>query len=182
MPLSRLAGNLLPTLLVITTLPAFASGSALEGRWVINHDLTSEIRPDNLDGDMFGGFEFDPHFSIAGIPLPTGTSQPAPETNGSPKNPDILQTQEVIIQEVDDWMMFTFTGVGKEKLKKGKYRGTKTRWSDNKLTSSYESTSRKVSMVYEIRKDGRLMVSVKLNPRKGSTRQFKRVFDRADAT
>ena len=57
----------------------------------------------------------------------------------------------------------------------------KKKWSSRKLSSSYVSTSRKVSMTYEIRKDDRLLVSVKLNPKKGPTREFKRVFERADA-
>ena len=46
------------------------------------------------------------------------------------------------------------------------------------LSTDYESTSRKVTRTLEIQKDGRLLMSVKINPKKGKTRRFKRVFDR----
>ena len=53
-----------------------------------------------------------------------------------------------------------------------------TSFSQRKLTSKYQTTTRKVSKTFEMRSDGRLLVTVKLNPNQGKTIVHKRVFDR----
>ena len=179
MPLLRTASALFPVLMVITV-PAFAASSLLEGRWLINQELTSEVRPDDTDYDWFDGFVFNHSISVGGVPVPTGSS-PTPTSNTEVKNPEVLQTHEMIIALIEDEALLTYVGVGKEQLRKGSYRGTRSKWSNKKLTSSYQSTSRKVTKTYEIRKDGRLLVTVKLNPKEGKTRVYKRVFDRVDS-
>ncbi|MXW51007.1 MAG: hypothetical protein F4X81_12695 [Gammaproteobacteria bacterium] len=73
----------------------------------------------------------------------------------------------------------TSVSVGSEELRPGAYRGMRSQWSRRKLTSNYESTTRKVKRSLEVGRDGRLLMSVTINPRKGKTLRYKRVFDRA---
>ena len=61
---------------------------------------------------------------------------------------------------------------------KGNVQGTKTRWNQRKLTTRYATTSRKVSRTFEIQQDGRLLVTVKLDPNRAKAAVHKRVFDR----
>ena len=73
-----------------------------------------------------------------------------------------------------------FYGGGRsDTLKRGNDQGLVSRWSARKLTTRYETTSRKVSQVYQVRRDGTLLVTVKLNPKRGPTVVHKRVFERA---
>ena len=92
----------------------------------------------------------------------------------------MLRCQTLGIASSSEGLLLTYHGVGAETLRPGAYRGMRSRWSGKKLTSNYESISRKVKRTLEVQKDGRLLMSVAINPRKGKTRRFKRVFDRAE--
>ena len=91
----------------------------------------------------------------------------------------MLRCQTFSIERNEHGLLLTYQGVGEEKIRPGAYRGLHSAWSDSKLTSNYESTSRKVRRTLEIQRDGRLLMSVTINPRKGKTRRFRRVFDRS---
>ena len=112
------------------------------------------------------------------MPTP-GSSQPPPAP-GNPRDPDILHSATLTIEPQGDLLKLTYAGNLSDTLKPGNDQGLVSRWSSSKLTSRYETTSRKVSQVYQVRGDGRLLVTVKLNPNEGPTLVHKRVFDRAD--
>lgn len=149
----------------------------LLGTWRLNDQLTSELQvdtPANSSGG-FGGVR--PSISVGGIPIPTGSSQ-GERSSASAPAPKILRCAELRIEEVGNDVLLTFDAADTERLTPGNVQGTRTRWSRKELTSSYETTSRKVSKKLGLRRDGRMDVTVKLNPKQGRTTTHKRVFDR----
>ncbi len=158
---------------------ACAGELALVGAWTLNVERTEAVQPDNSTSHWWEGLggNFSTSVSVGGIPVPTGSAGPEPQI-GSPGPPQMLRCQALTIEHVDDSLLLTYQGVGSEILKPGAYRGMRSEWSRRKLTSSYESTTRKVKRSLEVDKDGRLLMSVTINPRKGKTLRYKRVFDR----
>jgi len=102
-----------------------------------------------------------------------------PEGDAGIPNPEMLRCQTVSVEPNEHGLLLTYHGVGEEKIRPGAYRGLHSAWSRKKLTSDYESTTRKVKRTLEVQKDGSMLMSVIINPRKGKTRRFKRVFDRS---
>ena len=70
---------------------------------------------------------------------------------------------------------------GKETLRKGHYRGRDTEISKKRIRQKYETGERKVTKTWSMRDDGRLFVSVKINPKGDKARTYNRVFDRVVA-
>ncbi|MXY04952.1 MAG: hypothetical protein F4220_04745 [Gammaproteobacteria bacterium] len=172
----------LSVLALCAALP-FAAGAeelALVGAWTLNVERTQAIAPDNSTSRWWEGLggNFSTSVSVGGIPVPTGSPGPAPEL-GTPGPPQMLRCQAFTIKKLDDGLLITYQGVGSEELRPGAYRGMRSQWSRRKLTSNYESTTRKVKRSLEVGRDGRLLMSVTINPRKGKTLRYKRVFDRA---
>lgn len=176
----RLAAWILTAILVALTANAAARESQLTGRWVLNHELTREAQPDDpAQRDLLGNLPRT-SVSVGGVPLPRSGGAQLPRA-GSPRDPTILQSATLTISAPDDdRLQLTFDGDQRETLKRGNDQGLTSRWSARKLTSRYQTTSRTVSQVYELRRDGRLLVTVKLNPKQGPTLVHKRVFERAD--
>ncbi len=156
-----------------------ADPPALIGTWVLNNDLTSEVQPNGKQTRRFEGLSgVHPTITVGGIPLPsTGTEQPEYST-GPTKDPEVLACTELSIETMGDDVLLTYHGVGSETLTPGNVQGTRTKLTKRKLTSRYETTTRKVSKTFELRDDGRLLVTVSLNPNQGPTIVHKRVFDR----
>ena len=159
---------------------ACAGELALVGAWTLNVERTEAVQPDNSTSHWWEGLggNFSTSVSVGGIPVPTGSARPEPPI-GSPGPPQMLRCQAFAIERVDDSLLLTYQGVGSEVLKPGAYRGMRSNWSRRKLTSNYESTTRKVKRSLEVGRDGRLLMSVTINPRKGKTLRYKRIFDRA---
>ena len=159
---------------------AWAGELELVGAWTLNVERTEAIQPDNSKNRWWEGLggNFSTSVSVGGIPVPTGSPGPEPEL-GSPGPPQMLRCQTFTVERLDDSLLLTYQGVGSEELRPGAYRGMRSQWSKRKLTSNYESTSRKVKRSLEVGRDGRLLMSVTINPRKGKTLRYKRVFDRA---
>lgn len=175
---------LLTLLLLLSTSVVMArdSGSSLDGTWVINHELTEEVQPEFKNSGLFdnlGGGRMQ--VSVMGVPVPTSEAQPRP-TIGNPRDPDVLSCLEMILHDQGTKFLATYQDVGEEEFIKGNYRGRESRWSGKSLTQFYRTTERKVTKTYEIRSDGRLLVTVVIKPNKDKKRVFKRVFDRATAT
>jgi hypothetical protein len=171
-------------LLVIAAMPAAAKSSKLEGRWILNQELTTEVQPENRGRTS----RFDnlprPTISIGGMPLPRSGTEAPPATPGSAADPRVLRSSELRITPLGDTLTLDFTGQsGKtsETLARGNQQGLVSRWNATRLTSNYETLSRKVSQTYEVRKDGRLLVTVKLDPNGGRAVVYKRVFDPAES-
>ena len=159
---------------------AWAGELELVGAWTLNVERTEAIQPDNSKNRWWEGLggNFSTSVSVGGIPVPTGSPGPEPEL-GSPGPPQMLRCQTFTVEQLDDSLLLTYQGVGSEELRPGAYRGMRSQWSKRKLTSNYESTTRKVKRSLEVGRDGRLLMSVTINPRKGKTLRYKRVFDRA---
>lgn len=159
---------------------ATAATPGIIGNWLLNNELTSEAQPEGKETHRFGGIggSVRPSISVGGIPLPTGGGSQGEVSSAPTRDPKVLSCAELSIEHVGDDILLTYQGVGSESLTPGKVQGTRTRFSDRKLTSSYVTTTRKVSKTFELRSDDRLLVTVKLNPKQGSTVVHKRVFDR----
>ncbi len=161
--------------------PGTAGESGLGGRWVLNEALTREVQPEVRERRSL--FDDMPRatVSVGGVPLPRAGTPPP--TGGSAPDPKVLRTRELVIEPQGDGaqarLHLAYGNAGSETLKRGNHQGLISRWSDDRLTSRYQTTSRKVSQVFEIRDDGRLLVTVKLDPNRGPTLIHKRVFDRA---
>jgi len=89
----------------------------------------------------------------------------------------VLRCSELSIEQLADDVLLTYQGVGSESLSKGNVQGTRTSWSRRKLSTRYATTTRKVSRTFEVRPDGRLLVTVKLDPNRAKAAIHKRVFD-----
>ena len=163
----------------LTAATAAAEPPALHGRWTLNHELTQEAQPKRRESGWFSNMP-RASVSVGGIPLPGNGS--APQSSGGAPDPKVLRTAELTIEPQGDNLHLSFGEAGSDTLKPGNDQGLVSRWNPRKLTSRYETTSRKVSQVYEVQKDGRLLVTVRLNPNSGPTVVHKRIFDRADTT
>ena len=158
---------------------AGAEESALLGTWTVNIQRSQEIQPDNANVRWWEGLEgnFSTHVVVGGVGVPVGGGA-KPEGDAGIPNPEMLRCQSFSIETNEHGLLLTYHGVGEEKIRPGAWRGLHSAWSARTLTSNYESTTRKVNRTLEIQRDGSLLMSVTINPRKGKTRRFKRVFDR----
>lgn len=159
---------------------SMADSSGLFGSWTLNNELTSEVQPAGKETRKFGNGSVRPSISVGGIPVPVGGSPQGEYSTAPTHDPKVLRCTDLDVEQVGDDIRLTYRGVGSETLSPGNVQGTRTRISRHKLTSRYETTTRKVSKTFELRDDGRLLVTVKLNPKQGATVVHKRVFDRKD--
>ena len=172
--------NALALALCLAGCAAYAGNPDLVGAWTLNVERTEAVQPDNSTSSWWEGLggRFSTSVTVGGIPVPTGGRNPA-EQVGEPGSPHMLRCQSFTVELREDSLLLTYEGVGSELIKPGTYRGMRSQWTSRKLTSNYESTTRKVKRTLEVGRDGRLLMSVTINPRKGKTRRFKRIFDRA---
>lgn len=179
---STLTATLL-TLLALVTITPSAAAAGLSGRWLLNHELTNAEQPDGPEIRK-GLFSRMPRTSVSvgGVPLPgTGSGGGLPSVSGSAQEPKVLRATELTIEPLGDALHVSYAQVGSDTLKRGNDQGLVSRWNDRRLSTRYETTSRKVSQEFEVRRDGRLLVTVKLDPNEGATVIHKRVFDPATA-
>ena len=177
----RFAAALLASVLAAPLSALAGAGElALLGTWTVNIERTQAVQPDNANVRWWEGLEgnFSTNVYVGGVPVPVGGGA-RPEGDAGIPNPEMLRCQTFSVARNEQGLLLTYHGVGEEKIRSGAYRGLHSAWSRSKLTSNYESTSRKVKRTLEIQRDGRLLMSVIINPRKGKTRRFKRIFDRS---
>jgi len=151
----------------------------LLGTWQLNNELSAEVqvKKKNSSSGGFGGLSST--VSVGGVSIPTpGTSPSQQPPGGSPRDPQVLRCNEMQISIVEEDLLMEFIGVGKERIEYGDNQGRVSKWGRNKMTSRYETTSRKVSRTYQLRKDGTLLVTVKIKPRQAASIVQKRVFER----
>ena len=179
-PVRYPAHLLLAAMALCLPLQMRADNLELLGTWTVNIERTLEVQPDNANVRWWEGLEgnFSTGVYVGGVPVPVGGGV-KPEGDAGIPNPEMLRCQAFDIQRNEHGLLLTYHGVGEEKIRSGAYRGLHSAWSAKKLTSDYESTTRKVKRALEIQKDGSLLMSVTINPRKGKTRRFKRVFERS---
>lgn len=154
------------------------SASPFAGTWTINHEETDKVAVKFKDGSGVSGNRWKPQVSIGpGLPLPQSFKQ-APMSNLSPKDPEVLRCTTMTIAPEGKRIKLDYDEAEKETLVKGEYRGRKTRWNKKEIEQKYRTPDRKVTKTWTLREDGRLLVSVKLNPHDDSSRRYNRVFDR----
>jgi hypothetical protein len=162
--------------------PALAEPSRLAGHWLLNQALTVEAQPEIRTRSSRLDNLPRPTVSVGGLPLPRAEVPPVPP--GSAADPKVLRSSALTIAATDDALRLDFDatdGKVSELLVRGNQQGLVSRWNATRLTSSYETLSRKVTQTFEVRKDGRLLVTVRLAPNGGRALVYKRVFDPADA-
>ena len=161
--------------------PAYAAEPPawLLGDWVLNNELTAAAQVKKKDGG--GGGNFSSSVSIGGIPLPGGAGGTQQGPGGSAKDPDVLRCRQMTVSTQGEDLLFEFPGVGKELVKRGNNQGRVTKWNRRKLSSNYETTSRKVQRIFEDEDDGTLIVNLKIKPKQAARITQKRVFERPAA-
>lgn len=179
---TRTPGLILALTLMVLARAAAADPPALSGHWVISAELTRAAQPDGPQ-QKNGLFERMPRASVSvgGMPLPGSAGAVLPSAPGSPQDPRILRCHEMLIDAGDETLRIDCGEAGSEVLQRGNDQGLVSRWSNRKLTSRYETSSRKVSQTYQVRRDGTLLVTVKLDPNDSAAVVHKRVFQRAPA-
>ena len=165
-------------MLMVILAPSFAAAATLTGSWTYNNDLSTESQPKAAKGSVFGGFSGG--VVVAGLPIPIPGGSQGQATTSSPKDPDALYAQTMTIEEYEDRIVVIYGNLGTREFVPGKHLGRKTKWNGKKLSESYETTTRRVRQTYELNRDGRMLVTVKISPNGAKNRTYKRVFDRAD--
>lgn len=165
---------LLATVTLLMSVAAVAD-TPLLGRWQLNAERTAEMQPKQSRRTSSAGGP-RASVSVGGMPLP-GTNTALPAVAGTARDPGVLRCTELIIESRGETLHLGYQGVGADTLKRGNDQGLVSRWGARKLTTHYETTSRKVSQAYQVQRDGSLLVTVKLNPNTGPTVVHKRVFD-----
>jgi hypothetical protein len=150
----------------------------LTGVWVLNADASQELVRKKKAGEGLGGLRTSVSVGGMGIPLPGG-GQAAATSGTKLKDPDVLFCQQLEILVVDEVVVVSYQGLGEDHMKPGKHQGKKVRWTGSKLSEHYETTSRKVDKKFQLTSPNQMKVTVKLNPKQGSTREYRKVFDRA---
>ena len=151
--------------------------SAFSGDWRINLEETDKVAIRYKDGSGMKGGNFKPTISVMGLPLPSSMRQ-GPMSGLRAKDPQVLTCTDMHIVIEDERVALIYDGSGDETLKKGSYRGRTTKWSKRKIEQKYKTSERSVRKRWTMRADGKLLVSVKINPRGDKARTFNRVFDR----
>ena len=143
--------RLLFILLCAVSWTAQADAPQFLGLWTVNAELSADVQPENAGARWWEGLgSFSSNASIGGIPIPVGSSTPA-ASGDTPSNPDMLRCQILKVeQRGEDELFLTYVNVDDEKIRRGSWRGTHSKWSSKKLSSNYESTSRKVTRSLEM--------------------------------
>lgn len=156
---------------------ASAATSSLDGHWRINLEETDKVAVKFNEGSGVSGGNFKPNISVMGLPLPRSYRQ-SPMSNLAANDPKVLRCTDMQISVDKKNVAFTYDSADKEKLVKGEHRGRTSKWSKKKIEQKYKTPERSVRKTWTLRDDGRLLVSVKLNPRGDKARTYNRVFDR----
>lgn len=170
----------LPILIALVAAPlATAAASPLDGHWRINLEETDKVAVKFKEGGGMSGGNFKPSISVMGLPLPKSYRQSA-MSNLSAKDPKVLRCTDMQISVDKKNVALTYDHADEEELVKGEHRGRTSKWSKKKIEQKYKTPERSVRKTWTLRDDGRLLVSVKLNPRGDKARTYNRVFDRVE--
>ena len=170
-------------LMALTPLISHAKTLPWEGLWKLNLEESEAVSETYEEGSGAGRAKIfqNASISIMGLPLPS-RSRGAPRSGLAPKNPAVLLATEMAIVTDEKVVTLTYDAANDEKIHKGHYRGRDAKWDKKRLTQKYKTPDRTVTKTWRVRDDGRLLVEVKLNPRKERARYYRRVYDRITAT
>lgn len=162
---------------LVFSVQAKSESPSFSGDWRINLEETDKVAVKYKDGSGMKGGNFKPTISVMGLPLPSSMRQ-GPMSGLRAKDPQVLTCTDMRIAIEEEQVALVYDGSGDENLKKGSYRGRTAKWNKKKIEQKYKTSERSVKKTWTLRADGRLLVSVKINPRGDSARTFNRVFDR----
>lgn len=171
-------------LIMIAMLAVGSAGAAdfpLEGHWQLNLEESDKVAVKYKDGSGTGRRNLlqGANVSLGGLPLPSMGRIPS-QSSLAPKNPEVLLCNTMTIESSDQRLALIYDEDEKEVLRKGDYRGRNSNWGKNGIKQTYKTPDRKVTKTWSIRKDGRLLVEVKLDPPRDRARTYRRVFDRVN--
>ena len=170
-------------ILVLALAPALAAASPWDGQWQINFEETDKVTETYEEGSGIGKRNpfGNANVSVGGLPLPSLGGRVPPQSSMPSKDPAVMRCNTMSIETTGDRIKLTYDEDDGETLRKGHYRGRDTAWKKKEIKQKYKTPDRKVTKTWTVRPDGRLLVSVKLNPTKDRARTFNRVFDRVTA-
>ena len=93
------------------------------------------------------------------------------------RDPDVLLCTEMTLTIDGGRVRLNYDHGASETLREGEYRGRTTRVSRRKIEESYKTTERAVRKTWELRKDGTLLVSVRIKYHGDKAQTYQRVFD-----
>lgn len=165
-----------------TTFSAYAD-MAWEGTWKLNFEETDKVTIQYKDGSGTGRRNIfqNADVSIGGLPLPSLGGGVPPQSRMAAKDPEVLLCNSMAIDADGKKIKLAYDEDKKETLRSGSYRGRDTNWSKKKIQQKFKTPDRKVTKTWTVRPDGRLLVSVKINPKKDRAKTYNRVFDRVSS-
>ena len=162
----------------VTTFVNAKTFKEYEGRWEINSEATEALREPYKDNSNRKRSRFRSQMSVGGIPMPRSGGQRA-MSQLTAQNPMVLRCSEMIISiKSGDQIHISYAGLGEEILRKGEYRGRKTKWSAKAIKQTYKTTERRVTKTWSFNKQGQLLVEVKIKPNESKQSVTRVVFDR----
>jgi hypothetical protein len=163
--------------LLVAGAPVLAD-AGLAGAWQLNDDMTAAEQPRQSGAGGNRG-PSGPRVTVGGMPIPGTTPSPQASFGGTLPDPMVLRVRQLTLTPQGETFAVMFHGLGHDELQRGRHQGVDSRWSERTLTSRYETTSRRVTQTYEVRRDGSLKVTVRIRPQQGKTEIHVRVFDRS---
>ncbi len=149
-----------------------------EGQWEINSEATEALIEPYKDNSNRKRSRFRSQMSVGGIPMPRSGGQRA-MSQLTAQNPMVLRSSEMAITFKEDGEIhISYIGLGEEILRKGEYRGRKTKWSAKGIKQTYKTTERRVTKIWSLNKQGQLLVEVKIKPNQSKQFVTRVVFDR----
>lgn len=153
-----------------------ADESKILGSWILNDELTAELKPKPRKSRSMGGFG---GVSIAaggiGIPLPGGVGGPAAAAS-SLKFPTVLDCEGFELSKEDDKVTLSCEDGSNRDFYIGKKHGRKTSLTSKTLRESYSSTSRTVKHAFKLDKNDNLIVTVRIKAKGGEEQVHVRAF------
>ena len=154
------------------------TSNGYEGEWQINSEATEALREPYKDNSNRKKSRFRSQMSVGGIPMPRSGGQRS-MSQLTAQNPMVLRSSEMAISFKEDGEIhISYIGLGEEILRKGEYRGRKTKWSAKGIKQTYKTTERRVTKIWSLNKQGQLLVEVKIKPNESKQFVTRVVFDR----
>lgn len=172
-----------PVALLLLTGSCWGADFHFEGRWQLNLEESDKVAIKYEEGSGAGRRNVlgNASVSIGGLPLPGVSSRVPSQSSMVPNNPEVLLCTTMDITTSGKRLTLTYDDLDKEVLREGDYRGRASTWSKKGIRQRYQTPDRKVTKTWALRKDGRLLVEVKLDPPGDRARKYRRVFDRVSA-
>lgn len=165
-------------LIVFSFVSLQADESKILGSWLLNDELTAELKPKPRKSRSMGGFG---GVSIAaggiGIPMPGGVGGPAAAA-ASLKFPTVLECEEFELSKKDNKVTLSCEDGSRRDFYIGNKHGRKTSLTAKTLRESYSSTSRTVKHSFKLDRNDNLIVKVRIRAKGGEEQVYVRAFSK----